>query len=490
MMTRVRGFVGLFVGVIIGAMIGLIWINTTNDVVFDKTEPVNGEGLERKLQTIDLSCWVQGKAPGCNNTQKPTRRPTRAPSMPPTPKPTQQKALDLSCWEQNLPEGCNPTPQPTDKPTPRPQTPPATPKPTLTPTSSPTAPNAWFALKVKSWPDGGHCTNTVVQDTVTNYKNKIECCEAEFGKNSRTCLTYYPASSNECNLDKDTCRSNPACDYNNDQGECLNVCDGRDGQYCQNSDKCLYVSTLDLCEMTAQTFNATYCGRNIKKRDCNKFNECTWDQNDNEKNGRCVLLCGGPETKETCNEKEDCEWIEDEEDEEKGECKYAGQETPITQSPSPAPTVSRFCTNIRKRDKCKAYAPRCIWNQYKGRCKYACELAREESDCDTAQCLWTEGKDEGSGTCLPDYLGYCETLESEGKCDGTCQCEWVGDALSESIGCIYKCDAENANDCAKKTVCQWDATAEICRYNTDSTDCGPWVKQRRRWKQKRLFDRR
>ena len=482
MMTRVRGFVGLFVGVIIGA-IGLIWINTTNeDVVFDKTEPVNGEGLERQLQTFDLSCWEQGKAPGCNKTQKPTRRPTKAPSRSPTPQPTKQKTLDLSCWEQGLPEGCNPTRQPTDKPIP---TPPATPKPTRRtppPTPAPTVPNPWFALKVKSWPDGGHCTNTVVQNKVTNYKDKFECCESEFGKDSRACLAYYPAPSKECNLDKDSCRSNPACNYNND---CRNVCDGRDGEYCQRQDKCLYVSTLGLCEMTVETFNTTYCERHMKKRECNKFNECTWNQID-KKNGRCELLCGGLETEETCIANENCAW-----DEEGGNCYYAGEETAITQSPSPAPTVSRFCTNIRKKDKCKAYAPRCTWNQYTGRCKYACELATEESDCDTTQCLWTEGKDdEGPGTCLPNYTGYCETLESERKCDSTCQCEWVGDALSESIGCINKCDAENANNCAKKTVCQWDATSEICRYNTDSTDCGPWVKQtRRRKKKKRLFDR-
>ena len=91
---------------------------------------------------------------------------------------------------------------------------------------------------------------------------------------------------------------------------------------------------------------------------------------------------------------------------------------------------------------------------------------------------------------LPNYEGFCKTLETKRLCDQPRQCEWVGNALDESIGCTYRCAAKDEKECDAKPMCKYDSETEVCIYQQDmDTRKNMFASSSLSLKKKRLFDR-
>ena len=432
----------------------LTWIKNykhNTDRAFDKTEP---NGQQRKL--LDLSCWMIFKPTGCK---------TPAPTKAPSPKPI--TVLDLSCWKQNKPPGCNATPPPSRAPTNQS-------KPTLRPTTSQSPPSGqppspqsspdnffWQALRITGWESEGYCTNAIAQvPGVPVFGTREECCQEFAGSSSpeneiyTKCMDFDPVPIDYCDgLNRDTCKGNPICDYNQYRDECLMMCEGRDANHCQAQVECEYVPIKYFCTMTEDQYRLARCGRIDSVTECGEVRGCVWDYYASNKQGQCQSRCGREKNSNTCEEAGDeCYW-----DKQNKKCYF---DISKADAPTPMPALPRFCPNIRKKDNCNANRPRCKWNNNNNKCIYLCESTTKKPNCNDKYCEW-DNKDDA---CWPRYEDYCDDL-GEVTCGETLQCEWKG--VKE--GCATRCTANKQEECDNndKTPCFWDPVIDVCRYDPD-----------------------
>lgn len=378
--------------------------------------------------------------------------------------------LDLSCWKQNKPSSCN-TPAPTDKPTLRPST---SFKPSAAiVTSAPVVPNQYSIIKIDSWESKGYCTNGIPAPTKQSYETKDECCK-EFTSGSddgyQQCLSFKAVQLGSCNgFNQDSCEGNPFCVYQED--ECKMLCEGRDKVDCEKRGECLYISQTNFCTMTEDQYELVGCTVHTSETECSRYKNCNWVQRAIKNQGQCQSFCDFTEKKCRKEFPRECKW--DEEGNTK-RCKFVlpeGEDIYQSVTPSFSPTMSRYCLNIRKNDVCNANLPRCKWmneiNEKNKKCRYACETVDKQSQCSKTECTW----DEEFG-CLPRHQDYCETL-GKGRCERTNQCAWIGTGGQSSKnkrgkeGCVSRCSADDKSMCGKKSMCEWDPTTSVCRYNKD-----------------------
>jgi len=429
MMVGSRCIVSLVTLTILAAT--LTWINSINSHsssgLFRKIELNNGnEG--RRLQFLDLSCWIAGEPLGCN-TPAPTKAPTPIPTPPLVP-------LDSSLLQA-------PTNKPTTlKPSTSSNTAPSTPKPTPT-----VVPNNYSVIK---WDSGGYCTNSIPSTPGFGYTTKTDCCKS-FASGSQEklnkCLSFEAVQLDACTgLNKDSCDASPVCNFDLDQNDCKMMCEGRDKDHCRKRHECLYLPLKNFCTMTEEQYQLASiykCTLQTSKTLCGKYPNCAWNHYANKRKGECQSLCGRVGNERKCTEFEECEWNE------KAEmCSFS--QTDIFNR------ASDDCKIITKKDKCKANLPRCRWQDNKSKCLNACEPLVEESNCSTRYCTW----DIRFG-CLPRYVGFCETL-NEMQCVEPLQC-----MLKSENRCISRCRANDKSQCDKNTACWWELGTKVCRYNHD-----------------------
>jgi len=421
MLVKSKSF-ALLITLMIMLAATLTWIDNTHrhssttDGTFDKIELYGNEGRQRKL--LDLSCWLVGKPPGCNT---------------PAPAPNSNTpVLDLSCWQQNLPPTCK-TPAPSKASTKKPTTSrPSTSKTSSSPTK-PTPPVGTYfysSIEILEWKSNGYCTNTVPSvNGVPAFGTKEECCqdfaESSTNESYRECLAFEAVELDSCDgLKKDACKGSPQCDYNHYRDECKMMCEGRGANHCRAQDECQYLPLKSFCTMTEEQYQLVQCTFIDSRIECGKNRDCDWNHYALNKQGQCQSKCGREETESECKEVGECAW-----DKEKEFCNYV---ISSIDAPTPAPGLSRYCLNIRNKDKCNANLPRCKWMKSIGKCQYACEATTKESDCSAKYCTW----DKGSKSCVPKYEEYCGEL-SEGRCGESFQCEW-----KDSKGCKPDSDAQ------------------------------------------------
>lgn len=421
----------------------------TKHKIFDNNTESSVE-RQRILIPFDLSCWVIGKPDGCNTpaiTPAPSKAPTVNPPPPPTPRPTTSS-----------------------------QTPPSAPSP-LPPTDN----YFWMVIQIDGWTGGGYCSNSVKSVAgVPVYGTREECC-VEFagssaGEKYDLCIDFDPVPNDFCDgMNKDSCKNNAICEYNQFKQTCRMRCEGSDGNQCKQKVECQWVPLKSFCTMTEDQYQLAQCARLSSNTGCADKRGCIWDYYASNKQGECQSKCGRERKSNTCEEAgDDCYW-----DPKKKKCYF---DVSMIDAPTPMPVLPRFCPNIRKQEECNANKPRCKWNNNSKKCDYICEDISKKPNCKqkTKYCLW----DNKEGKCWPKYEDYCEDLGAA-ACENTLQCEW-------NKGCVSRCTSTKQQKCDNNDnePCFWDPEVNVCRYDQDLDTQKKLLRPLRdRFKKGRLFDR-
>merc|ERR1712003_298822 len=143
----------------------------------------------------------------------------------------------------------------------------------------------------------------------------------------------------------------------------------------------------------------------MKKQQCKKMNECTW----NAKEKVCVEACDG----------EDCNNEEDSEDNEGPECEGM------------------------KKQKCKKM-DECTWDANENVCVEACD----GEDCNNEE----DSEDEEG----------CEAIKRQKDCKKNPECKWNKSKKVCKESPSNKCEKIKKKNCKKSSACRWDKNENSC----------------------------